>query len=69
MSSLKSLETTADIENAMVVNDELTEVLSEAEGHYQKFVVKFNYSKESLELYILFLRNSMVISLIINKFI
>jgi len=69
MSSLKSLETTADIENAMVVNDELTEVLSEAEGHYQKFVVKFNYSKESLELYILFLRNSMNRNDLADKYI
>ncbi|OUM63511.1 hypothetical protein PIROE2DRAFT_9928 [Piromyces sp. E2] len=59
MNSLKSLETTSDIENAMVINDELTEVLNEAEGHYKKFITKFNYSKESLELYVLFLKNSM----------
>ncbi|ORX52086.1 hypothetical protein BCR36DRAFT_286674, partial [Piromyces finnis] len=60
MSSLKNLETVADIENTMVINDELTDILREAEGHYKKFIVKFNHSKESLELYILFLRYSLV---------
>jgi len=59
MNALKNLDTSVDIENAMVINDELAEILNEAESHYKKFVTKYNYSKESLELYILFLKNSM----------
>jgi len=59
MSSLKNLDTSVDIDNAMVINDELAEILNVTESHYKKFVAKFNYSKESLELYILFLKNSM----------
>ena len=59
MNSLKVLETSSDIKTAMIINDELAEILNKAESHYKNFVEKFNFSKESLELYILFLRNSM----------
>jgi len=59
MSALKTLENPADIDNAMVINDHLTEILNSGEKHFKHFVTEFNYSKESLELYILFLRNSM----------
>ncbi|ORX81371.1 hypothetical protein BCR32DRAFT_268314 [Anaeromyces robustus] len=59
MSTLKTIETPADIESAMIINDELTEILHEAERHFQIFVTKYNYSKESLELYVLFLKYSM----------
>jgi len=61
MASLKTLENPGDVENAMIINDKLTDILNSGERHYKNFVNEFNYSKESLELYILFLRNSMVI--------
>jgi len=60
MNSLRTLETASDIENVMIINDELTEILNEAESHFKKYVIRCNYSKDSLELYILFLRNSLV---------
>ncbi|KAG4085949.1 hypothetical protein H8356DRAFT_963518 [Neocallimastix lanati (nom. inval.)] len=59
MNSLRTLETASDIENVMIINDELTEILNEAESHFKKYVIRCNYSKDSLELYILFLRNSL----------
>jgi len=60
MNALRTLDSPSDIENAMVINDNLTDILSRGENHFKKYVIDFNYSKESLELYILFLRNSMV---------
>jgi hypothetical protein len=59
MNALRTLDSPSDIENAMVINDNLTDILSRGENHFKKYVIDFNYSKESLELYILFLRNSM----------
>jgi len=60
MISLKTLETSTDFENAVIINDELAQILNKAESHFKKFILRVNYSKESLELYILFLRNSLV---------
>jgi len=67
MSSLRILDNPSDIDNAIKINDELTEILNNGENIYKKFVQEYNYSKESLELYILFLRNSMI--MIINTMI
>jgi len=63
MSSLRILDNPTDIDNAMKLNDELTELLHNGESIFKTFVQRFNYDRESLELYILFLRNSMVIIL------
>jgi len=60
MESLKNLETNEDIDISMRVNDSLIEILKNGETLFKKLVLNSNYSKESLELYILFLRNSMV---------
>ncbi|OUM57145.1 hypothetical protein PIROE2DRAFT_65169 [Piromyces sp. E2] len=59
MEALKTLDNPSDIDNAMITNDELADILNNGESIYQKFVISSNYEKESLELYILFLRNSM----------
>jgi len=56
---LKNLETQVDIENAMIVNDNLTNILTKGENEFRNFLKAFNYSKESLELCILFFRYSM----------
>jgi len=61
MGALKSLENPEEINNAMIYNDELTDILNEGEKHFKSYVIKCNHSKESLELYILFLRNSIVL--------
>jgi len=63
MSSLRTLDNPSDIDNAMKMNDDLTKILNDGESIYKKFIKEFNFSKESLELYVLFLRNSMVINL------
>ncbi|ORX80370.1 hypothetical protein BCR32DRAFT_293881 [Anaeromyces robustus] len=57
--TLKSLENPEEVKNAINYNNELTDILNSGESHFKKFVVEFNYSKESLELYVLFLRNSL----------
>jgi len=57
---LKNIETQVDIENALIVNDNLTNVLTKGENEFRNFIKSFNYSKESLELCILFYRYSMV---------
>eukprot|EP00833_Pecoramyces_ruminatium_P006115 jgi/Orpsp1_1/1180147/evm.model.c7180000072310.1 len=59
MMSLKTLDGKSDILNAMIANEELTNILNSGEVIYKKYVSNSNFSKESLELYILFLRNSM----------
>eukprot|EP00833_Pecoramyces_ruminatium_P011280 jgi/Orpsp1_1/1185312/evm.model.c7180000093211.1 len=59
MEALKTLDNPSDIDNALVVNDQLTEILNDGEFIYKKYVALCDYSRESLELYILFLRNSM----------
>jgi len=60
MGALKTLENPNEISTAMICNDELTDILNEGEKHFKSYVIKSNFSKESLELYVLFLRNSMV---------
>jgi len=60
MGALKSIEDPVEFNNAMLWNDKLTEILNAGEKYFKNFILKFNYSKESLELYILFLRNAMV---------
>ncbi|ORX61198.1 hypothetical protein BCR36DRAFT_8189 [Piromyces finnis] len=59
MIALRTLDSQMDIDNAMKINDELTEILNNGESIFKKFVFGFNYSRESLEFYILFLRNSL----------
>ncbi|ORX86171.1 hypothetical protein BCR32DRAFT_290158 [Anaeromyces robustus] len=59
MVSLKSVETLSDIDNAIIVNDELTNILNKGEKIYKNFIIKSKYAQEALKLYILFLRNSM----------
>ncbi|OUM58722.1 hypothetical protein PIROE2DRAFT_15939 [Piromyces sp. E2] len=59
LSSLRILDNVSDLDNAMIMNDELTEILNDGENIYKKYVQIANYNKESLELYILFLRNSL----------
>ncbi|ORX78591.1 hypothetical protein BCR32DRAFT_282150 [Anaeromyces robustus] len=59
MDGLRILERQIDIENAMILNDKLTEVLTVGEKKYNNYLLKSRYSKESLILAILFFRNSM----------
>jgi len=65
MLSMKSLDNISNINYTMSLNDELTQILDRGEKIYKKFVMESDYSKESLELYVLFLRNSMVKKIII----
>jgi len=60
MESFKILDSNKDIEKVMIINDKLTDFLARAENFYNSYLIKGNFSKESLELYILFLRYSMV---------
>jgi len=60
MQAMKTLELPSDIDNVMIVNDELSSTLNSGESIFKKYVMNSNYSKEALELYILYLRNSMV---------
>ncbi|KAG4093226.1 hypothetical protein H8356DRAFT_949309 [Neocallimastix lanati (nom. inval.)] len=59
MESFKILDSNKDIEKVMIINDKLTDFLARAENFYNSYLIKGNFSKESLELYILFLRYSM----------
>jgi len=60
INTLRTLENVSDFDNAMVINDDLAYILNMGKNIYKKFITQRNYEKESLELYILFLRNSMV---------
>jgi len=60
MESMKTLEIPSDIDNIMIINDELSNILNNGDSIFKKYIMSTNFSKESLELYILFLRNSMV---------
>jgi len=59
MLELKNLENQNNIEKVMVISDKLTEILNKGESEFIIFLKSFNYAKESLELCILFFKNSM----------
>ncbi|ORY24906.1 hypothetical protein LY90DRAFT_630109 [Neocallimastix californiae] len=59
MNSLRVVEDPSEFDNVMSTNDELAKLLSMGESTYKNYIIHSNYSKESLELYILFLKNSM----------
>eukprot|EP00833_Pecoramyces_ruminatium_P009480 jgi/Orpsp1_1/1183512/evm.model.c7180000085556.1 len=59
MNILKNLDRDVDIDNAMICNDVLSNILNNGDRIYKKYLISTNFDKESLEIYILFLRDSM----------
>ncbi|ORX78592.1 hypothetical protein BCR32DRAFT_282151 [Anaeromyces robustus] len=59
MDSLRIMENKHDIKHIMIINDELTEILTKGEMEFQKYLFTTRFSKDSLALSIIFYRNAM----------
>jgi len=60
-SELKSLSTTNNLNNILLLNDDLSETIKKTKQYYIDYVNKFSFSRESVELYISFIKNVLVI--------
>jgi len=60
MDILKHMEKDTDVDDVMIYNDKLTNILINGDNAFKNLLMNTNNNKESLELYILFLVDSMV---------
>ncbi|OUM57799.1 hypothetical protein PIROE2DRAFT_17098 [Piromyces sp. E2] len=56
---LKDLNTTNNLNNILLLNDDLSEIVQKTKQYYITYVNKFSFSKESVELYTSFIRDVM----------
>ncbi|KAL6633004.1 hypothetical protein U3516DRAFT_734312 [Neocallimastix sp. 'constans'] len=59
MDILKHMEKDTDVDDVMICNDKLTNILINGDNAFKNLLMNTNNNKESLELYILFLVDSM----------
>ncbi|ORX50005.1 hypothetical protein BCR36DRAFT_290770 [Piromyces finnis] len=60
INELKNYNSPRDVDNILIMNDELSDILSKAEKYYAVYVNKFSFSREAILLYVAFLRNILV---------
>jgi len=57
---LKNVNSIQDLNVALCMNDDLSDIVYKAENYYKVYISKFSFSNEAVQLYILFVRGVLV---------